>query len=80
MAEGTQEQAYQSTYMTPGMPVKLDVEKGAWYKIGVNVQNPTEEDIDVYVQVSNVEVRIRSLASVDAAEEKQRKHRMKRRS
>ena len=42
------------------MPVKLDVEKGAWYKIGVNMQNPTAEDIDVYVTVRGVEVRIES--------------------
>ena len=40
--------------------VKLDVEKGAWYKIGVNMQNPTAEDIDVYVTVRGVEVRIES--------------------
>lgn len=53
-----EENAYEATYMTPGMPVKLDVEKGAWFKIGVNMQNPTTEDIDVYVNVRNVEVRI----------------------
>lgn len=56
--EYREENAYEPTYMTPGMPVKLDVEKGAWFKIGVNMQNPTTEDIDVYVSVRNVEVRI----------------------
>ncbi len=40
------------------MPVKMDVEKGAWFKIGVNIQNHTDEDIDVYVNVSNVDLRI----------------------
>ncbi len=43
------------------MSVKMDVEKGAWFKIGVNIQNPTEESKDVYISVSNVEVRIASL-------------------
>lgn len=56
--EYREENAYEPTYMTPGMPVKLDVEKDAWFKIGVNMQNPTTEDIDVYVSVRNVEVRI----------------------
>ena len=40
------------------MPVKMDVEKGAWFKIGVNMQNPTDTDIVVYVEVEGVEVRI----------------------
>lgn len=60
--EVQEENAYEPAYMTPGMPVKMNVEKGAWFKIGVNVQNPTPEDMDVYVSVRNVEVRI---ASVD---------------
>lgn len=59
--EVREENAYdQPAYMTPGMPVKMDVEKGAWFKIGVNIQNITEESKDVYVSVSNVEVRIAS--------------------
>ncbi len=48
------------TYITPGMPVKMDAEKGAWFKIGVNIQNPTDESKDVSIFVSNVEVRIAS--------------------
>lgn len=56
--EVREENAYEPTYMTPGMPVKMDVEKGAWFQIGVNMQNPEDEDIHVYVTVKNVEVRI----------------------
>ena len=56
--EVKEENAYEPTYLTPGMPVKMDVEKGAWFKIGVNVQNPTDTDIVVYVEVEGVEVRI----------------------
>lgn len=66
--EYREENAYEPTYMTPGMPVKLDVEKGAWFKIGVNMQNPTTEDIDVYVIVRNVEVRIASEDSGNLSE------------
>jgi len=55
-------------YMTPGMPIKMDVEKGAWFKIGVNMQNPTSEDIDVYISVSNVEVRIASAEGEEVPE------------
>lgn len=66
--EAKEENAYEPTYITPGMPVKMDVEKGAWFKIGVNMQNPTTEDIDVYVSVRNAEVRIASEDSNDLSE------------
>ena len=56
--EAKEEIAYEPTYLTPGMPVEMEVEKGAWFKIGVNIQNPTDEDIDVYVTVTGVELRI----------------------
>ena len=52
------ETGYTATYLTHGMPVEFDAEKDAWFKIGVNMQNPTNEDIIVYVEVENVEVRI----------------------
>ena len=59
--EVREENAYdEPSYITPGMPVKMDVEKGAWFKIGVNIQNPTDENKDVYISVRNVEVRIAS--------------------
>ena len=65
--EASQENAYgEPTYITPGMPVKMEVEKGAWFKIGVNVQNPTDESKDVYVSVGNVEVRIASSEEAQA--------------
>lgn len=68
--EASQENAYdEAFYLTPGMPVKIDVEKGAWFKIGVRTQNPSGEDRDVYLSVENVEVRIASEAPEDAEEE-----------
>ncbi len=58
--EVKEENAYdEPTYITPGMPVKMNVEKGAWFKIGVNnMQNSSGEDIVVYITVSDVDVRI----------------------
>jgi len=50
--------AYSPTYLTSGMPVEMDVEEGAWFKIGVSMQNDTDTDKVVYVEVEGVEVRI----------------------
>ena len=54
----TTETGYTATYLTHGMPVEFDAEKDTWFRIGVNMQNSTNEDIIVYVEVENVEVRI----------------------
>ena len=54
----TAETGYTDTYLTHGMSVEFDAENDTWFKIGVNMQNPTNEDIIVYVEVENVEVRI----------------------
>lgn len=57
--EVREENAYdEPIYITPGMPVKVNAEKGGWFRVGVYKLNPTEEDIDVYVSVRNVDVRI----------------------
>ena len=50
--------AYMPTYLTPGMPIEMDVEKRAWFKIGVAMQNNTDTDKTVYVEVDGIEVRI----------------------
>ena len=52
------ETGYVSTYLTPGMPVEFDGVKGEWFKIGISMQNDTETDKIVYVEVEGVEVRI----------------------
>ena len=46
--------AYEPTYLTHGMPVKIDVEKGAWFKVGISMQNNGIEDIEEYVTVDGV--------------------------
>lgn len=59
--EVKEENAYDEPfYITSGMPAKLEAEKGAWFRIGVNVKNTTAEDMDVFVKVRDVEVRIAS--------------------
>lgn len=52
------EKGYVATYLTHGMPVEFDAVKGEWFKVGVSVQNDTDTDITVYVEVEGVEVRI----------------------
>lgn len=62
--EAKEENAYDTpVYLTHGMPIKMKAEKGRWFQIGVNVQNPTEEDQVVFVHVENVEVRIADSAA-----------------
>ena len=36
----------------------IEVEKGTWYKIGIAMENPTDEDIVVVFHVENAKVRI----------------------
>ena len=57
--EVTEENAYERTYLNNGEPLLVDVEKGAWFKIGIALQNPTDEDIVVGITVENVKVRIK---------------------
>lgn len=52
------ETGYVATYLTPGMPVEFDGVKGEWFKIGISMQNDTDTDKIVYVEVEGVEVRI----------------------
>ena len=56
--EATQENAYECTNFPKGEPMLLEAEKGEWYKIGIAMQNPTDEDIVVVFNVENVKVRI----------------------
>lgn len=57
--EATEENAYERTYFSKGEPVVINVEKGAWFKIGIALQNPTDKDIIVGITVDNVKVRIK---------------------
>ena len=52
------ETGYVAEYLTPGMSVEFDAVKGEWFKIGISMQNNTDTDLTVYVEVEGVEVRI----------------------
>ena len=56
--DATQENTYECTNFPKGEPILIEVEKGAWYKIGIAMENPTDEDIIVVFHVVNVKVRI----------------------
>ena len=56
--EESEENIYKCTNFPKGEPMLIDVEKGAWYKIGIAVENTTDEDIIVVFHVVNVTVRI----------------------
>ena len=55
----TQENAYECTNFPKGEPMLIDVEKGAWYKIGIAMENLTDEDIVVVFRVVNTKIRVR---------------------
>ena len=55
--EVMQENTFECTNFPKGEPMVIDVEKGAWYKIGIAMQNPTDEDIIVFFYVENAKVR-----------------------
>lgn len=68
--EVKEENAYDEfVYMTPGMPVKMNAEKGGWFRIGVFASNPTNEDIIVYVHAEGVTVRIADKAISENTDE-----------
>ena len=56
--ESEENAEYQTTYITPGMPVEFEAETGKWYKIGVAKYNDSDIERTVYVEVEGVEVRI----------------------
>ena len=49
---------YVNTPLAPGQPVSFDADPGAWLRVGVAVENNTDEDMTVYVEITGVEVRI----------------------
>ena len=53
-----QEKAYECTNFPKGEPMLIDAEKGVWYKIGVTIENPTDENIVLVFHAVNAKVRI----------------------
>lgn len=57
--EYKEENSYEPILLTHDKAITIDVEKGAWYKIGVAIQNPADVPIASSVIVENVEIRIK---------------------
>lgn len=51
--------AYEPLLFTKGIPMIIDAEKGAWFRVGISMKNPTDEDIVVCIDLENIRVRIR---------------------
>lgn len=50
-------------YLTPGMPVRFEVQPGAWYTVVVDPVSATSEE-DVYLKIERVTVRIADQAAI----------------
>ena len=58
VVECREENAYEPIFLTHDSPVTINVEKGAWFKIGIALDNPADVPIAASVIVEDVEVRI----------------------
>ena len=51
-----EENAYTPVIVKRGKPIKINVEKGAWFKIGIGIMNPSDKDITTSIIVEGVEI------------------------
>lgn len=61
------ETAYEPVRLTRGSALRLSAEKGGWFRIGVLGENPTDEDVTVFVTAKNVTVRISAAADAETS-------------
>ncbi len=65
--EVKEENAYEPIYLTAGMSAEIEVEKGAWFQVGLAVPNPSNEEIQVQLKVKGIgERRIADRAQEEA--------------
>lgn len=57
-SEPRQQTAEGTSYLTHGVRVRLEAEKGEWYRIGVKAHNPGDTDLVFVLTVSDAMVRI----------------------
>ena len=57
VVECQEENAYEPILLTHDKPVTINVEKGAWFQIGIALDNPADGPIAASVIVEDVEVR-----------------------
>lgn len=54
-----EERSYvESQYLTKGTSVKMEAEKGGWFRVGVSAINDTQQDRTIEIRVNPVDVRI----------------------
>ena len=58
LAEGYGENTSEPVIVKQRKPVRINAEKGKWYKIGVGILNSSDRDITASVEVENVDIRI----------------------
>lgn len=52
------DKTYECTNFPKGEPMIIDIENGTWVKIGISMQNPTEEDFVIIINLEKAKVRI----------------------
>ncbi len=57
--EESQENIFECTNFPKGESMLIDIEKGAWCKIGVAMENPNDEDIVVVFHIVNAKIRVK---------------------
>lgn len=68
IVECQEENAYEPILLTHDKPVTINVEKGAWFQIGIALDNPADVPIAASVIVEDVNVRIANTESIGATE------------
>lgn len=51
-----QENTYEPTYITPGFPVEMEVEKGGVFLAGVLASNNSENDVIIELTISGIQL------------------------
>lgn len=59
VVECQEENAYEPILLAHDKPVTINVEKGAWFQIGIALDNPADVPIATSVIIEDVEVRIK---------------------
>lgn len=68
VVECQEENAYEPILLAHDKPVTINVEKGAWFQIGIALDNPADVPIAASVIVEAVDVRIANTESIAATE------------
>ena len=56
--EVKEENAYEPFYLTSGQSVTMEMEKGAWFKVCIHMENDSSTDLNVCLEIKGVTVRV----------------------